>query len=838
MTTRKSISALFVSAAWPGAIAFLCAAPLAAQTLSPIVDGHVRRAQTAATNTGSRTCGNPPVPSTPSNCVQSFVYFDKVFVGGLNSFADPLSINGGTIVYWEDSRPIFEFDISSLPATFSAALDFNATSNAFPAPGVTPLQVTVYRSAAADANGVLTNCDFNPAGGGFDGQRWIYNGCSNKVIGSVAGAVSLDVATFPKSYSVDVSTAVAAAKSAGQTRVGFVLGANQGAVPATDTNFDGDELILGDTSTGNGPTLVISSAAPVCELTAGTCAGTSIGQPTSTTVTVRNAGSGILTISGVTEKSGSDSCNAFTIDTTGMKTSLAAGESTTFGVTFNPTAAGTCSVVVDVATNASVCEKEITCTACSTPSSQALVSPKSVSCGPVAAGGTSTATITVANGGCVPLLISGVTESSDPGSAFAVSTAGMSTTVAPGASTAFTVTFTAPTAAGTYSATYAVATNDPASPSINVNFSCVSSSACNGSPRSVNVNPSTGACEVTPVGGSSSTLLTIQNVGGSELTLTDVSEISDPNLAYWLDKSGLQKTLQCGQQTSVRVVFSPPSAGTFTAAIRVTSDDPARPTVDVPFQCSTQAVQVSSTDVASAVLAAGDKGRIVAASAKSPGASGTFWVTDLKIENTSVEDAQLRIFFLEAGRNDSIAPSADFRLAPGGSLAIDDVVGSGLFQKDNLTGAILVVPTTPNSSALIVSSRTYNQAASGTFGQFIGGVSPEARITGGSNQSIPGLLNTADFRANVGAVNTSANPAVVRVVLRRGSDGAAIGNAVLINLEPFGQKQVNRIFDAAGAGVVDNAFAEISLDSGDGAVAYASVIDNRTGDPIFVPATR
>jgi hypothetical protein len=52
------------------------------------------------------------------------------------------------------------------------------------------------------------------------------------------------------------------------------------------------------------------------------------------------------------------------------------------------------------------------------------------------------------------------------------------------------------------------------------------------------------------------------------------------------------------------------------------------------------------------------------------------------------------------------------------------------------------------------------------------------------------------------------------------------------NLGPYGWTQVNRVFDALGGGTSSNAFAEIT--SSRAVISYVSVVDNFTGDAIFI----
>lgn len=820
------------------------AAPAAfGQTLAPVVDGHVLRAQTVLEDlsTGARTCAKP------NGCVDTFVYFDKVYVGGQNSFTFDFDPNDGKkTVYWRDSRPVFEFDISSVPAGGTATLRFTALDNIFPAPDPnTPMAVTLYRLSSSDANGTLTACDFNAAGGGFDNQRWVTLGCANLVQQPTAGSASLTTLVpdppgsfTPQTYSVDVTSAFAAAKASGQSRLGLALAAEQGTVPATDTNFDGDELLLGHSTSGSGSALEIVSAAPNVFVADASCPGTTVGQPTAISVRIRNTGGGVLSILGVTERAGSDSCSAFTVDTTGLDTSLGAGEETSVSVVFSPTAAGTCAVILEVRTDDAdmpLVEKEIACTATSGAAPKVLVSPTRIECGPIPVGATSPTTVTISNTGSATLVVQPPVETSDPSSSYQLSTSGTAASVPPGGSTSFVVTF-APTAPGAFQATYLVRTNDVTNPEIEVVFACAASSCTSGGGQAINVIPGAVTCVAPTLGGSSSSLVTIQNVGGQPLEILGVTEVSDPDGVFRPDLASLATTLACGAQTSFRVVFSPVSAGAHAAIYRIASTDPARPTVDVTFSCSGSLPQVTTSDVTSLASAAGSSGRWVAASAKASGAEGTNWVTDLKVENTEEDDVRFRVVFLAAGRSNLDAPSAEYRLAPGGTLAIGDVLGAGLFGRSG-AGAVLVAPVSPTDASLIVASRTYNQTSAGTYGQFIAGASSGGALVSGGRAWILGLAENADFRTNVGAVNLSATAATVRFRFRSGADGEVLGTTAL-ELAPFGQGQLNRAMVTAGVSGVSDVFAEVVLEAGASVLPWASVIDNRTGDPIFVPAAR
>jgi hypothetical protein len=67
-------------------------------------------------------------------------------------------------------------------------------------------------------------------------------------------------------------------------------------------------------------------------------------------------------------------------------------------------------------------------------------------------------------------------------------------------------------------------------------------------------------------------------------------------------------------------------------------------------------------------------------------------------------------------------------------------------------------------------------------------------------------------------------------------DGTLLGT-VDVALDPYEFKQVNKIFSRVTSEAVDDGYAIISSDSNRAKfLAYASVVDNRTGDPIYIPA--
>ena len=100
---------------------------------------------------------------------------------------------------------------------------------------------------------------------------------------------------------------------------------------------------------------------------------------------------------------------------------------------------------------------------------------------------------------------------------------------------------------------------------------------------------------------------------------------------------------------------------------------------------------------------------------------------------------------------------------------------------------------------------------------------------------LPGVKKTGAFRCNIGFVNLGGTNCTVRTTLYN-QDGAQMGNPVTTNLTNGQWKQENDIFAKAGVSLCEIGYAKVEVTtSGDSVWAYASVVDNDSGDPTTVP---
>ncbi|HHQ47368.1 MAG TPA: hypothetical protein ENK19_00610 [Acidobacteria bacterium] len=223
----------------------------------------------------------------------------------------------------------------------------------------------------------------------------------------------------------------------------------------------------------------------------------------------------------------------------------------------------------------------------------------------------------------------------------------------------------------------------------------------------------------------------------------------------------------------------------------------------------------------------------IPAAAHVSGYQGTRWRTDVELANGSASSAAtFTVELLESGRDNSHPKSATVQVDAGATRRLDDVL-DGLFHR---SGSAALHVTADRSDASI-SSRTYNETSSGTYGQYIPGVTGGDAVTPTHPVRLVQLEQSSGdatgFRTNLGLVNTTAAAVDVTIALH-GWDGTGLGT-VPVTLKPYEFRQIDRIFRSVTSSPVTNGYAVVTTSTSDGKVlVYASVIDNASGDPICI----
>jgi len=201
------------------------------------------------------------------------------------------------------------------------------------------------------------------------------------------------------------------------------------------------------------------------------------------------------------------------------------------------------------------------------------------------------------------------------------------------------------------------------------------------------------------------------------------------------------------------------------------------------------------------------------------------WRSDVAVLVRSTSDASLTItMHLASG------PVTQTTQVGGPSqLLLTDVAGSLGVTADS--GPLEVV----SNREFFLSGRTYNQVDSThTYGQDYDGQQPSELLAAQQSAWLPQLTENSLYRTNVGIANTGTQTANVTLTLYDAS-----GNQVW---------QDTRDYAAAGFyqyqqpylpfGGIASGYAKVTVNSGSGVVAYASVVDANTGDPTTITMKR
>lgn len=216
---------------------------------------------------------------------------------------------------------------------------------------------------------------------------------------------------------------------------------------------------------------------------------------------------------------------------------------------------------------------------------------------------------------------------------------------------------------------------------------------------------------------------------------------------------------------------------------------------------------------------------LVPAAASTRGFLGTHWRTDLRVLPATDAVERLEVTFVPNDGSDSVEGAFEF--AGAAPLAVDDVVatlgasGAGHLWLHSPVGTVLAT------------SRTYTVDLGGSYGQFIPAGWWFVDLDRGV---VLGLRGNDDYRSNIGLVNPFSNP--VEVELRLVSAAGELLGTLSETLEPDQGRQINGVFAAFGVDGCDLCRLEFEVESAIGrndAYVWGSVVDNRSGDAIFIP---
>jgi hypothetical protein len=246
------------------------------------------------------------------------------------------------------------------------------------------------------------------------------------------------------------------------------------------------------------------------------------------------------------------------------------------------------------------------------------------------------------------------------------------------------------------------------------------------------------------------------------------------------------------------------------------------------------------TPVASGAVGAATE-IFIPAAGTARGIGDTNFMTELNLFDNDPAGSSASIFvqfFPTLTPDPNAADVSAFNIRGRATVASHDI-GSTIFNGNlNGIGALRILSSSNN---VFASARVYNnqvQNGRGTFGQMVPGLTRSQALTEGA---LIGLINTnpsttisaASARTNVGFFNPNDTSTFVAIELRDGG-GNIIGRS-LVQLGPFEHAQLplagaNGLFSVSGD--IDTSTAYFV--SGAPVFAYASVVDNVSGDGSYV----
>ncbi len=239
---------------------------------------------------------------------------------------------------------------------------------------------------------------------------------------------------------------------------------------------------------------------------------------------------------------------------------------------------------------------------------------------------------------------------------------------------------------------------------------------------------------------------------------------------------------------------------------------------------------------------------VIAAAANAPGAFGTRWSTQFSIFNPQTEyDLVVSVVYQPTGGGTGIE---ELVRVPANSVAYSDNILDDLFDVSG-SGALFIatfpednpgVPDQTLARAFLVTSNTFNNSKSGTYGQTIPGVWAGLQDYDVDNISAiaHGIRNISSlgWRTNIGAVNLGRCTATMLVNVYD-VNGKTILNRASFPIPPLGHMQ-DRLPVTVDRGSLEFFIDDpCANDANRAAVVfpYTSTIDELSGDPTYQTPT-
>jgi hypothetical protein len=254
------------------------------------------------------------------------------------------------------------------------------------------------------------------------------------------------------------------------------------------------------------------------------------------------------------------------------------------------------------------------------------------------------------------------------------------------------------------------------------------------------------------------------------------------------------------------------------------------------------AVAVAVFAIALPVAAQLNDTYIIPAVGNAPGANNTQWATSLSVFNPHTDYAlTVSVIFIPTGGANGL--EALVTVPANGTFVSDNILADAF--KTSGTGSLFVATFPEDNSGVedtliarsfLVIGKTFNNAATGTFGQTIPGVWTGLQDidTDGISSVAHNISDNAAFRTNVGAVNLGRCSVTVHVSVYD-ANGQTLLQDAPFTVPPLGHLQ-DRLPVTVDKGSVEFYVDDPCADNADNYAVvfpYTSTIDNKSGDPSY-----
>lgn len=235
---------------------------------------------------------------------------------------------------------------------------------------------------------------------------------------------------------------------------------------------------------------------------------------------------------------------------------------------------------------------------------------------------------------------------------------------------------------------------------------------------------------------------------------------------------------------------------------------------------ATKTINVASGNVAYRSL--------ISVTAQTNGVGGSVWRTELSLFNAGTQPVSINLSFIPGAGGEVLTRA--LVLNPKQSKTYANAL-LDIFNMPSGAGALAIEGTSAAASAnLKISSRTFTNGTAGTYGQAVPDV-----VSADLQQTLymTGLASDSSYRTNIGLVNRSTAPVAATLLLLDASGNTLGSTQVTVPAGNFQQAALSGYFPQAGTAAQTGMTLRVSAAVPDAISAYASMVDNRTQDPVY-----